>query len=100
MINFSSWVPIDAPRGAAAPVTAIANTAAARTAITRRPTGVSVALLESRCGFPAGRRLRLGRGRFDRPARVPGDDAARGLRLPGRPRAAAVRAEAARRDPA
>ena len=42
-------------------------------------------------------RLRLGRGRLDRPARVPRHDAARGLRLPRRPRAAAVRAAPARR---
>ena len=52
-----------------------------------------------RDGRAADRRLRLGRGRPDRPARVSRDDAARGRRLPRRQRAAAVRAAAARRDP-
>ena len=40
-------------------------------------------------GSAASRRVRLGRGRPDRPARVPRHDAARGLRLPRRPRAPA-----------
>ena len=56
----------------------------------REPSGG--ARLESRRGSSAGRRVRLGHGRPDRPARVPGDDAARGFRLPRRRRAPAVRA--------
>src|SRR2546423_10720686 len=43
-------------------------------------------------GFPAGWRVRLRCGRPDRPPRVPGDDAPRGLPLPRRPCAPAVRA--------
>ena len=46
---------------------------------------------------PPDRRLRLRCRRPDRPPRVPGDDAERGLRLPRRPRAAAVRPAPARR---
>ena len=53
--------------------------------------------LQSPDGLPPRRRLRLGHGRPDRPARVPRDDAARGLRLPRRRRAAPVRAAAAAR---
>src|SRR6266568_5590214 len=49
--------------------------------------------LQSRDGSAASGGLRLRRGRAHRPARVPRDDAPRGLRLPGRPRPAAVWAE-------
>ena len=47
---------------------------------------------------PPDRRFRLRRRRVDRPPRVPGDDAERGLRLPRRPCAPALRPAAAGRD--
>ena len=55
--------------------------------------------LQSADGLAAGGRVRLGDGRAHRAPRVPGDDAARGFRLPRRRSPAAVRAQAARRDP-
>ncbi len=55
--------------------------------------------LQSPHGRPAHRRVRFRGRRPDRPARVPGDDATRGLRLPRRRSTAAVRPAAARRDP-
>src|SRR5881397_2052698 len=54
-------------------------------------------LVQSRDGRAGDRRLRLGYGWTHGSPRVPGDDAARGLRLPRRPRAPALRAAAARR---
>ena len=50
-------------------------------------------------GCPPDRRVRLRCRWAHRPARVPGDDAARGLRLPRRRRPPALRAAPARRDP-
>src|SRR5689334_15053060 len=47
-------------------------------------------LVRSPDGRAADRRLRLGHGRAHRPARMPGDDAARRLRLPRGPRPPAV----------
>src|SRR6266487_442019 len=48
-------------------------------------------LVQSRDGRAGDRRLRLGHGRPHSSPRVPGDDAARGLRLSRRPRALALR---------
>src|SRR2546430_6521077 len=48
-------------------------------------------LVQSRDGRAGDRRLRLGYGWTHGSPRVPGDDAARGLRLPRRPRAPALR---------
>src|SRR5256886_7355499 len=48
-------------------------------------------LVQSRDGRAGDRRLRLGHGWTHGSPRVPGDDAARGLRLPRRPRAPALR---------
>src|SRR5262245_16592339 len=48
-------------------------------------------LVRSADGRAADRRLRLGHRWAHRPPRVPGDDAARGLRLPRRPRPPALR---------
>src|SRR5436305_10647467 len=78
------------------------NTAIATARRTRaRPTGARYRpLYDARHGSASRRRLRLRSRWSHRSARVPRDHAERGLRLPRRPRAPAVRPASARGDPA
>src|SRR6185312_6100329 len=89
------------PDAAEAPPAHTSAAARMASATRTRPTGRTLMPnYDARNGSTSSRGLRLRRRRADRPPRVPRDDAERGLRLPRRPCAPAVRAATAGRGAA